>query len=77
MKRKPEWYAESVIAQGHVPCIQHDDSRTIYDSLIICEYLVRQISAFFFNKNNFNFLKIKLYLVCMKCRTVCIQLRLS
>lgn len=38
IKRKPEWYTD-VNALGHVPCLQHDDGRSIYESLIIIEYL--------------------------------------
>ena len=40
LKRKPEWY-QDVCPSGHVPCIQHDDGRAVYESFIICEYIVR------------------------------------
>jgi hypothetical protein len=33
-----------VNSQGQVPCIQHDDGKTIYESYIISEYLVNSIS---------------------------------
>lgn len=39
LKKKPEWYSSKVNAQQHVPAIQHDDGRSVHESLILAEYL--------------------------------------
>ncbi len=36
--KKPEWFA-SKSPLGAVPVIEHDDGRTLYESLVVCDYL--------------------------------------
>ena len=38
MVKKPSWFVDRN-ANGTVPVIEHDDGRTLFDSLVICDYL--------------------------------------
>ena len=38
LKTKPDWYLK-LNPLGQVPCLQHDDGRTLPESLIVSDYL--------------------------------------
>nr|UOU03285.1 glutathione S-transferase omega 2 [Brachionus rubens] len=37
-KKRPEWYAD-IHPAGLIPCLQFDDGKIVYESIISCEYL--------------------------------------